>query len=70
MGAVQWIMSFWLGIGEVFTYVDDCFSWEFADSTLLYLLYNTHLPTKQVHLLQLWDELGFPHDLLKQEHGK
>ena len=25
---------------------------------------------KQVRLLQLWDELGFPHDLLKQEHGE
>ena len=70
MGAILWIMSFRLGIGDIFAYVDDCFSWEFADRTLFYPPYNLHLPTKQVRLLQLWDELGIPHDLPKQEHGE
>ena len=70
MGTVLWIASFWLDIGDVFAYIDDCFSWEFADRTLFYPPYNLHLPTKQVHLLQLWDELGIPHNLPEQEHGK
>ena len=26
-------------------------------------------PAKQTHLLQLWDELGIPHDKDKQEFG-
>ena len=63
-------MSFRLGIGDIFAYVDDCFSWEFADRTLFYPPYNLHLPTKQVCLLQLWDELGVSHDLPRQEHGE
>ena len=70
MGTILWIMSFWLGIGDIFAYVDDCFSQEFAERILFYSPYDLHLPTKKVHLLQLWNELGIPHNLLKQEHGE
>ena len=70
MGAVLLIVSFRLGIGDIFAYVNDCFSREFADRTLFYPPYDLHLPMKQVWLLQLWDELGIPHNMLKQEHGK
>ena len=70
MGAILWIASFWLGIEDIYAYIDGCFSWEFSDRTLFYLPYNLHLPSKQVCLLQLWDELGVPHDLPKQEHGE
>ena len=70
MGAVLWIASFQLGIRDIFAYIDNCFSWEFANRTLFYPPYDLHLPTKKVQLLQLWDELGVPHDLPKQEHGE
>jgi hypothetical protein len=66
---VLWIALFVRLLEDLFTYVDDTYSWEFADNTLIYLPYAKHLPTKQTKLLQLFDELGIPHDKLKQVHG-
>ena len=57
MGLVLWIAISIKGIQDLFAYVDDSFSWEFADNTLWYEPYQKFLPAKQVCLLQLWDEL-------------
>ena len=56
-------------IAHLKDYVDDAFSFELADNVLYYLPYNAYYPAKQIHLLQLWDELGILHDWSKQEFG-
>ena len=65
MGTVLWIAIFVKG-NDLFAYVDDSFSWEFADNMLWYEPYQKHLPTKQTKLLLLWDELRIPHEQSKQ----
>ena len=50
-------------------YVDDNFGWEFANKKEYYEPYKKHMPTKQVQLLRLWDEIGIPHDEEKQLFG-
>jgi hypothetical protein len=69
MGMVLWIAVFVKGIQDLFAYVDDSFSWEFADNMLWYEPYRKHLPAKQAKLLQLWDELHIPHVESKQVFG-
>jgi len=69
MGLVLWITIFVKGISDLFAYVDDTFSWEFADNVLWYEPYQRLLPTKQVRLLLLWDELRIPHEDVKQVSG-
>src|SRR5262249_8644438 len=66
---VNWIGTEKKKIPDLLGYVDDNFSWEFAGKMKYYKPYKKRLPTKQVRLLQLWDELGIPHDEEKQLHG-
>ena len=69
MGMVLWIAIHIRNIADLFTYVDDSFSWEFKDNLLWYEPYQKLLPAKQVYLLQLWDELWIPHEESKQVFG-
>jgi hypothetical protein len=66
---VNWIAIKKKGVSDLLGYVDDNFSWEFAGKTEYYKPYKKHMPTKQVQLLKLWDELGIPHDEEKQLSG-
>lgn len=67
--AVNWIATEKKGVSGLLGYVDDNFGWEFARNKTFYKPYNKHLPTKQARLLELWDELGIPHDEEKQLSG-
>ena len=69
MGVVLWIAIHVKQILDLLAYVDDTFSWEFADNLLWYQPYACSFPAKQTHLLQLWDELGIPHEHTKQLFG-
>lgn len=66
---VLWIAVFIKFISDLFSYVDDSFSWEFADHMEFYTPYGKLMPTKQTCLLLLFDELGIPHDECKQVFG-
>src|ERR1700722_13093765 len=50
-------------------YVDDHFSCPLTGDLELYDKYEAFLPSDQVKLLQLWDEIGLPHDEDKQING-
>lgn len=67
---VLWIGVNVKGLEDLFGYVDDDFSWELADNLLYYPPYDKNLPAKQVKYLELWDELGIPHEEDKQLFGK
>ena len=69
MALVVWIATFVRSLDHLKLYTDDCFSFELESSMTLYTPYNTLLPTKQVKLLELWDELGVSHDCNKQLWG-
>lgn len=69
MGIVLWIAIHVKFITDLLAYVDDSFSWDFADNVLFYEPYKKFLPAKQTRLLQLWDELGIPHEERKQVFG-
>ena len=66
MGIVLWITINIKHILDLLAYVDDTFSWEFTNNFLWYEPYTCHFPAKQALLLQLWDELGIPHEQSKQ----
>ena len=68
-GLVLWIAVFVKFICDLFAYVDDAFSWEFASHVTFYSPFNKYLPTKQAQLLSLFDELGVPHEERKQVFG-
>jgi hypothetical protein len=67
---VLWIAVFLKSIADLFAYVDDCFSWDFADSVVFYQPYNKLLPCKQGKFLTLLDHLHIPHEERKQIHGE
>jgi hypothetical protein len=69
MGLVLWIAINVKQLEDLFCYVDDAFSWDFDGNLDLYEPYEVFLPEKQCALLQLWDELGIPHEQSKQLHG-
>ena len=46
--------------------MDDAWSYEMDSSLQLYEPYNEFYPSKQVQLLQLWDEILLPHEKSKQ----
>jgi hypothetical protein len=48
----------------------DNFSHDENPTLALYRPYNMFLPSKQVRLPQLWDDIGLPHDREKQEYGR
>jgi hypothetical protein len=69
MGLVVWIAIYVHQIEHLKDYVDDLYSFEVESNMLFYEPYNRSFPTKQTRLLLLWDELGIPHSLEKQEFG-
>jgi len=69
MSLVLWIGIDVKGIPDLLGYVDDDFSWEFKNNKKFYKPYNKYLPAKQARYLELWDELGIPHDESKQLFG-
>ena len=69
MGLVTWITIYVYHIAHLKVYVDDTFSFEVASDSTYYKPYHSFSPTKQTHLLHLWDELGIPHEKEKQEFG-
>ena len=69
MGLVLWIAREIKKLEDMFAYVDDAFSWEIAGNLEMYEPYDALLPEKQVRLLELWDELGIPHEQEKQLFG-
>jgi hypothetical protein len=66
---VNWIGTEKKKIPDLLGYVDDNFGWEFEGNTKYYKPYRKHFPAKQTRLLELWDELGIPHDTDKQLYG-
>jgi hypothetical protein len=68
-GLVLWIAVVIQQILDLFAYVDDAFSWEFADNVTYYPPYDKLLPTKQARLLTLFDDVGIPHEERKQVFG-
>jgi hypothetical protein len=54
---------------DIFTYVDDSFSWDLACNTTFYAPYGKRLPSKQAKFLSLLDKVGIPHDERKQVSG-
>jgi hypothetical protein len=69
ISSVNWIATEKKGVSGLLGYVDDNFGWEFERNKKYYEPYNKYLPTKQARLLELWDELGIPHDEDKQLSG-
>jgi hypothetical protein len=70
IGLVCWIAVFIKLIEDLFAYMDDHFSWDELGHLRYYRPYNRRMPDKQARLLELWDELGIPHDEGKQLSGE
>ena len=66
---IAWIAKNDCGVSSLITYVDDSSGPAVATDKTYYGPYNTSLPSPQVALLRLWDELGIPHKPKKQVHG-
>jgi hypothetical protein len=57
-------------IADLGTYSDDSFGVEFTRNITFYEPYGRSMPTNQVTLLRMWDELGIPHKEKKQTSGR
>ena len=66
---VLWIAIALREILDLFAYCDDVFSFELESDVLWYEPYQRFMPSKQARLLELWDEIGIPHDEAKQVSG-
>jgi hypothetical protein len=69
MGLVLWIAIFIKLLTDLFGYIDDNFSFDEEGNVMWYPRYQCYYPTKQTKLLQLWDEIGLPHEKSKQEYA-
>jgi hypothetical protein len=70
MGLVIWIAIFIKALLDLFAYMDDSFSFDVDGNVLWYDPYQCYYPAKQTKLLYLWDEIGLPHEKVKQEYGR
>jgi hypothetical protein len=66
---VSWIAKNKRDIPFLTTYLDDSSGCAWSDDLAFYSPFNRYLPSPQVRLLQLWDELGIPHKEKKQLNG-
>jgi hypothetical protein len=70
MGLVIWIAIFIKRLLDLFSYMDDSFSFDADGNVQWYEPYKCYYPKKQAQLLTLWDEIGLPHEKSKQEYGQ
>ncbi|KIM19761.1 hypothetical protein M408DRAFT_334277 [Serendipita vermifera MAFF 305830] len=68
-GAIIWVAINVCAIDGLFHYIDDANGYDDNPHLVFYEPYNTYYPEKQVRLLELWDELGIPHQKSKQVFG-
>jgi hypothetical protein len=52
-----------------FVYVDDNFGFDHAEALTFHARLGRRLPSQQVRLLDLWDDIGLPYEDRKQEFG-
>ena len=57
------------GIQHMKCYIDDNCSFARLGDVKYYPKYKRYFPTDQTKLLELWDELGLPHEEKKQIYG-
>ena len=62
MSLVLWIAVFKQDLRTLKCYVDGNFSFYLAGDLEFYSNYEAFLPSNQVRLLELWDEIGLPHE--------
>jgi len=66
---VAWIAKY-KDLIEALIYVDDSFGVEEEGIVERYEPYGESYPSRQTHLLKLWDKIGIPHKKRKQICGK
>ena len=66
---VCWIALYIKGIPHLKCYIDDNCSFALLGDVRYYAKYKRYFPTDQTKLLELWDELGLPHEEKKQIYG-
>jgi hypothetical protein len=66
---VNWIAKYVKGLPYISGYMDDSSGCSLTGNTTFYEPYGKLMPTEQVQLLLLWDELGIPHKPHKQVYG-
>ena len=69
IGLVLWIAIFIKLLEELFGYIDDNFGFDEEGNIVSYGPYQCYYPSKQARLLELWDEIGLPHEKAKQEYA-
>ena len=68
-GLVMWIAIHIHSCADLMHYMDDAWSYETDPMLIYYAPHDSWFPHKQVTLLQLYDDLGLPHDKKKQVFG-
>ena len=65
----MWILVFKRGLKHLKCYTDDFFSFLAAGNLAYYPPHNCYMPSGQVMILQLWDEISLPHENNKKISG-
>ena len=69
MSLVSWLAKKTRGVELLGTYADDSFGPEHAHNITWYPPYRKFMPSNQVTILKLWDEINLPHKEKKQVYG-
>src|SRR5882724_13434538 len=64
MGLISWVGLYIYAIKDLLHYMDD--TYDTNPILQYYPPYNTYYPSKQCHLLTLWDDIGLLHEQCKQ----
>ena len=68
-GLVMWIAIHICSCADLMHYTDNAWSYEMDPILVYYAPHDSWFPRKQVTLLQLYDNLGLPHNKNKQVFG-
>lgn len=70
LDCILWAAVHKYGLEDLLAYVDDVYGYDYERALVLYKPYGRLMPKKQAALLQLWDEIGLPHEDHKQVYGR
>src|SRR5882724_9218706 len=66
MGLVTWISIYIYRIEDLLHYMHNAFSYDTDPILEFYSPHNMYYPSKQCHLLTLWDDISLPHEQHRQ----
>jgi hypothetical protein len=69
MSLILWIAQYKRKVPNPNSFVGDTFAIQIGTKTVYHAFFDKRIPIDQARMLTLWDKLGIPYKLPKQQHG-